>query len=171
MTETAPAPMTATESTVVDAPPEAVWALVTDVSRTGEWSSVCTACEWDDPAAVADGPVVGATFTGHNTSGGRSWDTTCTVTAATAPREFRWEVNGGLVRWGYALEPVPAEDPTTGSTRTRLTEDWEFTTRGQQFFHEKYAEHAPRVIAQRAEEARTGIPHTLATLKRLAEQG
>ncbi|NYG54544.1 SRPBCC family protein [Nocardioides perillae] len=161
MSQTAPEPMTLSESVHVAAPPEAVWALVTDVGRTGEWSSVCTACEWDDPAVVADGPVVGATFTGHNTSGERSWDTTCTVTAADAPREFRWEVNGGLVRWGYVL--TPEGDGTT------LREDWEFTTAGQEFFHDKYAEHAPRVIAQRAEEARTGVPETLATLKRLAE--
>lgn len=160
-------PLTLSESVHVAAPPEAVWALVTDVGRTGEWSSICTVCEWDDPAAVADGPVVGASFTGHNTSAGRSWETTCTVTAAEAPREFRWEVNGGLVRWGYLLAPAAVD----GAAGTLLSEEWEFTTAGQRFFHDKFAEHGPRMIAQRTEEARAGVPQTLATLKRLAEEG
>lgn len=150
--------MTLAESVHVEAPPEAVWALVTDVTRTGEWSPVCTACAWDDPAA---GAVVGATFTGHNTSGGRSWQTTCTVTAADRPHEFRWEVNGGLVRWGYLLAGAAGG--------TELTETWEFTPRGRAFFAEKYGDAAPRMVAQRAEEARTGVPASLAAIKRLAE--
>lgn len=155
-----PEPLTHTESIHVEAPPEAVWALVTDIGRTGEWSPICTSCEWDDPTA---GPVVGATFTGHNTSGDRIWETRCSVVAADPPHAFAWEVNGGLVRWGYLLAPAEGG--------TELTETWEFTERGQDFFHEKWGEHAPRVIATRTEEARTGIPVTLTTLKQLAEAG
>ena len=154
-------PLTHQESTHVEAPPEAVWALVTDLTRTGEWSPVCTACVWDDPEAVAEGPVVGAGFTGHNTSGGRSWETRCTVVAVDPPREFRWEVNGDLVRWGYLLAPADGG--------TELTETWEFTPRGQAYFRERFGEHGDRMIAVRTEEARAGIPATLATLKRIAE--
>ena len=29
---------------------EALYALVSDISRTGEWSPVCTSCWWDDDA-------------------------------------------------------------------------------------------------------------------------
>jgi Polyketide cyclase / dehydrase and lipid transport len=37
-----------------------LYALVSDVTRMGEWSPVCRACWWDDGA----GPQVGAWFTG-----------------------------------------------------------------------------------------------------------
>lgn len=152
--------LTHRESIHVEAPPEAVWALVTDIGRTGEWSPVCTAAVWDDPAA---GPVAGATFTGHNTSGERSWQTRCSVLVADEPREFGWEVNDGLVRWAYLLAPVGGG--------TELTETWEFTDKGISVFHERFGDAAPQAIAARAAEAHSGIPATLATLKRLAEEG
>ena len=48
---------------VVEATPEAVYDLVSDITRTGEWSPVCTSCWWDEEA---DAGTVGAWFTGHN---------------------------------------------------------------------------------------------------------
>lgn len=152
--------LTRAESIRVEADPAVVYALVTDVGRTGEWSPVCTGCDWDDPGA---GAVVGARFTGHNSSGGRAWDTRCTVVEAEPGRVFAWEVNGGLVRWAYHLAPVDGG--------TELTESWEFTPAGTTFFREKYGDAADRAIATRAAEAHAGIPATLATLKRLAEAG
>lgn len=150
--------LTRTESIRIAADPATVYALVTDIGRTGEWSPVCTGCDWDDPAA---GPVEGATFTGHNSSGGRSWTTRCEVVAAEPGREFAWEVNGGLVRWGYRIAPVAGG--------TELTESWEFTPRGIAFFHEKYGESAESAIENRAADAHAGIPATLEALKRIAE--
>jgi hypothetical protein len=152
--------LTRTETIRVAADPAAVYALVTDIGRTGDWSPVCTTCDWDDPAA---GAVLGATFTGHNSSGGRSWTTRCEVVAAEPGREFAWEVNGGLVRWGYRLAPVEGG--------TELTESWEFTPVGIAVFTEKYGDAAPGAIENRAAEAHAGIPATLAALKRIAEAG
>ena len=52
------------ESIVVARSPEVLYDMVSDVTRMGEWSPVCTACWWDD----GDGPRIGAWFTGHNES-------------------------------------------------------------------------------------------------------
>jgi ribosome-associated toxin RatA of RatAB toxin-antitoxin module len=38
------------ESVVVARPPEALYDMVADVTRMGEWSPVCMACWWDDSA-------------------------------------------------------------------------------------------------------------------------
>ncbi len=42
--------------------PDVLYALVSDVTRMGDWSPVCRACWWDEGA----GPEVGAWFTGRN---------------------------------------------------------------------------------------------------------
>jgi uncharacterized protein YndB with AHSA1/START domain len=96
----------------VDAPPQEVWALVTDVTRMGEWSPECRRCEWLDGA---NGPRVGARFKGWNRRGLLRWSTTCTVVVADAPSHFAFEVDKSRMRWGYRFEP----DASGG---TRVTE-------------------------------------------------
>lgn len=145
------------ESIRVEAPPGAVYDVVSDVTRTGEWSPICVACEWDD----ADGPRVGAHFTGHNRKPDREWSTTNEVVAAEPGRAFAWEVNGGLVRWGYEIRP--------DGDGSLLTETWEFRQAGRDMFRERYGETADEEIAARAADARAGIPVTLAAIKTIAE--
>lgn len=146
-------------STFVAVPPEQLYALVADVTRTGEWSPICKACWWDDGA----GPEVGAWFTGRNVTPERTWETRCQVVAADPGRKFAWEVNHGWVYWGYEMT---AEDGGT-----RLTESWELRPAGVAGFRERYGETADGEIAKRSEAARTGIPATLAAIKRTAEKG
>ena len=43
----------------VAAPPDQVYVAISDVTRMGEWSEECHACDWHEGY---DGPVVGATF-------------------------------------------------------------------------------------------------------------
>lgn len=145
------------ESIDVDASPQAVYDVVSDVTRTGEWSPVCVSCEWD----AGEGPEVGAHFTGTNEVPGRTWQTRSEVVAADPGRAFAWEVAGGLVRWGYQLEPA--------GDGTRLTETWEFREQGRDFFREKYADSADEQIADRTRAAHEGIPATLAAIKRIVE--
>ena len=137
--------------------PDQLYALVSDVTRTGEWSPVCRSCWWDDQA----GPFVGAWFTGHNETPERTWETRCQVVVADPGREFAWEVNNGWVRWGFSLEPE--------NGGTRLTESWRFLPRGIAGFHERYGPDADAQITQRSEAAHTGIPQTLAAIKKVAE--
>lgn len=145
------------ESITVHATPDAVYDLVSDVTRTGEWSPVCTNCWWNDNAAGS----VGARFTGRNVSGDRTWETVSQVVAAERGREFAWVVGGGFVRWGYTLKPV--------KEGTELTESWEFLPAGIAMFHDKYGDDAPAQIQERTQAAYDGIPVTLETIKRIAE--
>jgi len=50
----------------IDAAPVAVYALVSDISRMGEWSPECYRCEWLGGATTA---AIGAKFRGHNRLG------------------------------------------------------------------------------------------------------
>ncbi len=63
----------------IAASPEQVYAAISDVTRMGEWSEECHACEWHEGY---DGPVVGATFDGHNRNGEHEWTTQARVIEA-----------------------------------------------------------------------------------------
>jgi Polyketide cyclase / dehydrase and lipid transport len=145
------------ESVVVACSPETLYDMVSDVSRMGEWSPVCTGGSWED----GDGPRAGAWFTGRNEVPGRTWETRSQVVAADRGREFAFLVGGAWVRWGYTFAPVPEG--------TELTESWEFLPAGIARFHERYGDDAEAQIANRIEAAHTGIPATLAAIKKAAE--
>ncbi len=75
------------ESLTVQASAQTLYDLVSDITRTGEWSPVCTSCWWDDEANAGQ---PGAWFTGHNELPHRSWETRSQVVAAEPGREFAW---------------------------------------------------------------------------------
>ena len=144
-------------SVVVARSPEALYDMISDVTRTGEWSPVCKACWWDD----GDGPRPGAWFTGRNELPERTWETRSQVVAADRGREFAFAVGGSWVRWGYTFTPADGG--------TELTESWEFLPGGIARFHDRYGDDAPAQIADRTEAAHKGIPLTLAAIKKIAE--
>jgi hypothetical protein len=146
------------ESVTIDASVETIYDLVSDITRTGEWSPVCTSCWWDDEAKAGQ---VGAWFTGRNEFEGRTWDTRSQVVAAERGREFAWVVGGSFVRWGYAL--------TSTGAGTILTESWEFLPGGISMFEEKFGVEASVQIANRTQQALVGIPRTLDAITRIAE--
>ena len=104
----------------VGAAPEAVWALVSDIPRMGEWSPECVRCEW---VGGATGAVAGAKFKGHNRLGWRRWTTTGTVVTAEPGRELAFDVTSvaGLpvARWTYRIEPDGDGCVVTESTEDR----------------------------------------------------
>ncbi len=51
------------QSLVIEAPAERIYALVADLPRMGDWSPECRQVEWLDGST---GPTEGATFVGHN---------------------------------------------------------------------------------------------------------
>ncbi len=103
----------------IDAPPAAVWALLTDVTRVGEFSPETLEGRWIDGAT---GPAVGARFQGHVKRNGRGpmyW-TTCRVTRCEPERDFAFlvEVPGmgaGVNTWRYQLRPAGAGTDVTES--------------------------------------------------------
>jgi Polyketide cyclase / dehydrase and lipid transport len=145
------------ESIVVASSPEALYDMISDVTRMGEWSPVCKACWWDD----GDGPRPGAWFTGRNELPERTWETRSQVVTADRGREFAFMVRGSWVRWGYTFAPVDGG--------TQLTESWEFLPDGITGFHDRFGDDAEAQMAERAELARKGIPLTLAAIKKTAE--
>src|SRR5262245_18234309 len=60
----------------IEAAPQTVYALITDVTRMGEWSPETRRAEW---VGGATGPAVGARFRGHNKLGIARWSMTPTV--------------------------------------------------------------------------------------------
>ena len=100
------------------APPAEVWALVSDVTRIGEFSPETFEARWLDGAT---GPRAGARFRGHVRRNGRGpvyW-TVCTVVACDPGREFAFAVAGpgGMTvnTWRYQLEPSAAGTDVTES--------------------------------------------------------
>lgn len=147
------------ESIRIDADPAAVYALVSDITRTGEWSVGCEAAAWDDPADTGEG----ARFVGSNVAGDRRWQTPCTVVAAVPGEEFAWETGEGWARWGYRMHPVDGG--------TELVHEWEYLPAGREFWGAKHGERADEQLRLRIEAAREGMPRTLAAIKRLVETG
>ena len=92
------------------AKPEAIWDLVSDVTKIGRYSPETFEAKWVEPAT---GPAVGAQFRGHvkrNGIGPTYW-TTCTVMACEPGKEFAFGVGNGetpLNVWRYVI--VPAGD-------------------------------------------------------------
>ncbi|HEV3280272.1 MAG TPA: SRPBCC family protein [Acidimicrobiales bacterium] len=92
----------------MDAPPEKIWGLVSDVTRIGRYSPETFEAEWLEGAT---GPAVGARFRGHVKRNGKGpvyWST-CTVITSEPGREFSFGVgprDKPLNVWRYQLEPA-----------------------------------------------------------------
>jgi uncharacterized protein YndB with AHSA1/START domain len=102
----------------IDAPPDVVYAALSDVTRMGEWSDECHACEWHEDH---DGPVVGAVFDGHNRHGEHEWTTQAKVIEADPGRAFAFAcsmMDFHYSTWGYRIEPL-----ASGSRVTEWSED------------------------------------------------
>lgn len=103
-------------STSIAAPPEQVWALVSDLPAMGEYSPENVGGDW---VGGATGPAVGAVFRGRNQSGRRRWSTRCTVTVCEPGRAFAFAVAAAglpVAQWRYDVEPEPGG--------CRLMETW-----------------------------------------------
>ena len=104
----------------IEASPEALYALVADVTRTPELTSDIVRFEWLDGAT---GPAVGARFKAINKQGNKpSWSNKPVITVLEPGREVAWsrtELIGGTLEWRYRFEPE--------GTGTRVTESYEVT--------------------------------------------
>ena len=102
----------------VDATPEAVYDLVSDITRMHEWSPETYRAEW---LGGATGPVAGARFRGWNKAGPIRWFTDPVVDVADRGREFTFTTTffgrGRLTTWSFVMQP-------SASGGTELTESW-----------------------------------------------
>jgi uncharacterized protein YndB with AHSA1/START domain len=114
-------------SVQVDAPPAAVYELVSDVTRMGEWSPETTSAEW---IGGATGPAVGARFRGRNRHGVARWSTKPRVVAAEPGREFAFTttwLGKDNTQWTYRFEPEGGGTRVTESFEMLVDVPWYFT--------------------------------------------
>ncbi len=145
---------------LIQAPPQKVYELVSNLERMGEWSPECYRCEW---LGEAEGPAVGVRFRGWNRHGRMKWDTTCRIITAEPNRELAWEVmessGRAATRWRYRFE--------SSDGGCKLVESFE-------------ALHAPLIIKliqllfmggqrRRTASVESGMRHTLQRIKAAVE--
>jgi hypothetical protein len=142
----------------VDAAPERVWGLVSDLPRMGELSPENTGGSW---RRGATGPALGVRFRGSNRQGWRRWSTVVRVVECEPGRRFAFEVDSlGLAvsRWAYEIAERPG-----GCT---VTESWQ-DRRGRAM---ELIGLAVSGVADRTEYTARSIDATLAAVKRQVEQ-
>ena len=141
-------------STTIDARPEEVHALVSDVTRMGEWSPECVRCKWLDDDRTR--------FKGYNRKGVLRWSTLANVAANDPGKEFTFDVTapGGIpvARWSYRFEPAPGGG-------TVVTETWDDRRTG--VF--KILTGVALGVPDRGDHNRKGMEQTLARIKAAAE--
>lgn len=143
----------------VNAPPEAVYTVVSDVTRTPEWSPEVIRCRWIGGAEAAG---VGARFKGRSKSRFIRWTRTCEVVAADPGREFAFRtlfdaVNKDSTTWRYTLEPHDGG--------TLLTESYDV--------HEtptRFIETMSRLFAERPDDMTPHMETSLDRIKAIAER-
>ena len=148
-------PQQSSVSVEVNAAPEAVWALVADITRMGEWSPECFRAEWENGAT---GPEVGAHFHGWNRAGSFEWDAPCIVTDCEPGKVFAFAVprdGDTLNRWRFELAPSAAG--------TTLTESFDAALIN--------VDGSPANFEGRFEMLAAAIEKTVANIKAAAERG
>jgi uncharacterized protein YndB with AHSA1/START domain len=141
----------------IGAPAEQVCALVSDITRMGEWSPENVGAEWLDGATSAR---PGAKFRGTNQIGKRKWKTVATVVDADPGSRFSFRVSTmGLkvAEWSYVFEPT--------ASGCRVTESW-IDQRAGWF---KPVAHLATGVGDRATHNRAGMEQTLERLAAVAE--
>ena len=92
----------------IDASPERVWALVSDLSLMPKWSPQCKLMKVFGPLRP------GARTVNVNRRNYLFWPTTSRITEVVPERKLAFRVNENNTVWSYELEPT--------ATGTRLTE-------------------------------------------------
>lgn len=101
----------------IAAPPEVVFAAISDITRMGEWSPETYAAEWNEGFT---GPELGARWTGHNRNGEFDWTTEAEIVELVPGERFFFDCDvAGFVyaSWGYRIEPIEGG--------CRVTECWQ----------------------------------------------
>jgi uncharacterized protein YndB with AHSA1/START domain len=147
------------ESIDIEAPPERLYGMVSDLSRMGEWSPENHGGKW---VGSATGPTEGARFKGRNRNGWRRWSTVATIVVANPPKEVAWESKAlgmKVAFWRYRFEP----NGHGGTTVTESTED----RRGRAMH---FIGRTASGVADRAAANKKNMRATLEQLKKAAER-
>jgi hypothetical protein len=150
--------------THVEAAPEAVWPVVTDIGLPARFSAELQSTSWLDGAT---GPAPGARFRGrsrHPAIG--EWETTCRVLACEPHRVFAWAVEGPTgtaATWRFELEPDPS------GTRLRQCAQLGPGPSGLTPAIEARPDKEERIVARRLDEWRRNMQATVDGIKATVE--
>lgn len=152
--------MSHSESIEINASPETVWSLVTDMERYGEWSSENTGGYWrKNEDGVPGTGEVGDEFVGINRRGDDEWKALVEIIVREENKAFAFVTGGSamnLIHWRYDIEPTDS-----GAT---LTESWALMNLSPLMI-----EHGDEEIQYRAANAKESITATLKGMKAAAE--
>lgn len=160
----------------IEAPPQRVWELVTDIELPARLSPELQRVEWLDGAG---GPALGARFAGHNHHPALGdWSTISHVVELDAQRAFAWAVMGADTRFAESSESSSEPMATwrfelradSGGTRLRHSARLGPARSGLSLAIDRMPEKEEKIVANRLAEVRTGIEATLAGIKAAAEQ-
>jgi len=156
---------TTSADVLIDASPEQVWAVVSDITVPVRFSTELIGAEWLDGAT---GPQEGARFIGrssHQAVG--EWETTSVVTVCEECRPLEWAVGDPAepaATWRFTISESP--------TGTVLTQ-WMQIGPGRSGLNaalDAMPHKESRIIASRLREHRANMLRTLNGVKDLAEQ-
>ena len=141
-------------SVEIAAPLASVWAIVSDVRRTREWSPECR-------RVVPFGTVeVGRLFLGVNRRGLVTWATLSRITTYQVEREIGWLVLTNRAEWSYLLQ---AAGDGTRVTQTRRT------PRGVASVATSFAKHLLGGVSGHDDELEAGMHAGLRRIKEIAD--
>jgi uncharacterized protein YndB with AHSA1/START domain len=150
--------------TYIEATPERVWALVSDIYLMPRLSTELREVEWLDGA---EEPAPGRRFRGRNTHRALgSWETVSTIVACDRPREFGWAVGDPghpSATWRFTLRPEGLG--TLLEQRAQLGPG----RSGLNLAIDAMPENEQKIVFVRMREFEAGFTSNLAAIKELAE--
>jgi uncharacterized membrane protein len=150
--------------TWIDALPERVWKLVSDIELMPTMSQELQSIEWLDGAKE---PVVGARFIGHSKHDALGeWATTSHVIECERERVFAWAVEdpaNPTAIWRFRLEPKG------GGTELSQWMQMGPAPSGLSFAIDRMPEKEQKIVFVRMREFEQNMAFTLQQIKKLAE--
>lgn len=152
-------------STFVEASPEQIYPLISDITRFGEWSPECTGGEW----LTGTPGEVGSRFRGDNSNGERDWSSECEVVDAEPGKRFAFGVLTGSDRTDNSVWSFEVEPEGSGSRLTQRYALRELTGPIKEFLDQQ-EDGGAQFIATRTEALRGALRQTVEGVKKTAEQ-
>ena len=143
---------TAEASVDIDASADAVWRVVSDVTRTPEWSPACYRVEWLEE---------GRRFRGYNKLNGARWSRECVVTESEPGRVFSFSTlfkGQESTRWRYRLDG--------NGNRTTLREAYEIVSMP---LWVRTLRRLPGAMAKTERDTQRNLEQSVERIKQLAE--
>ncbi|MFC7339880.1 SRPBCC family protein [Saccharopolyspora griseoalba] len=150
--------------TWINASPERVWELVSEIELMPELSPELQSVEWQDGAT---GPALGARFVGRNEHDALGqWHTTSHIVDFDPPRSFGWAVqdpDDPTATWRFTLVLE------AGGTLLRQWMQMGPARSGLSLAIEQMPEKEQKIVFVRLREHETNMTGTVAAIKELAE--